>query len=80
MKDSHKQGTVTRGQREKIQNGQMGDKKFEDDGGAGVKHLQRGPDCTLEVYMSEESEEVITELRVWTRHGGSSKSVSCQEL
>ena len=29
---------VMRGQREKIQNGQMGDKRFEDEGGAGVQH------------------------------------------
>ena len=26
------------GQREKLQNGQMGDKRFEDEGGAGVQH------------------------------------------
>ena len=31
-------GTVVRGQREKIQNGQMGDKMFEDEGGEGVQH------------------------------------------
>ena len=35
-----------------------------------------GPDCTVEVYMSEESEEAVTVLR----QGGSSKSGSCQEL
>ena len=35
-----------------------------------------GPDCTVEVYMSEETEEVVTVLR----QGGSSKSESCQEL
>ena len=33
-------------------------------------------DCTVEVYMSEESEEGVTVLR----QGGSSKSESCQEL
>ena len=35
-----------------------------------------GLDCTVEVYMSEESEEEVTVLR----RGGSSKSESCQEL
>ena len=35
-----------------------------------------GPDCTVEVYISEESEEVVTVL--W--QGGSSKSESSQEL
>ena len=35
-----------------------------------------GPDCTVEVYMSEESEEGVTVLR----QGESSKSESCQEL
>ena len=36
-----------------------------------------GPDCTVEVYVPEESEEGgVTELR----QGGSSKSESCQEL
>ena len=29
---------MVRGQREKIQNGPTGDKKFEDEGGAGVQH------------------------------------------
>ena len=39
--------------------------------------ISRGePDCRVEVYMSEESEEGVTVLR----QGGSSKSESCQEL
>ena len=38
-------------EREKILNGKMGDKKFGDEGGL---------DCTVEVYMSEESEEGVT--------------------
>ena len=29
---------VVKGQRKKIQNRSMGDKKFEDEGGAGVQH------------------------------------------
>ena len=36
-----------------------------------------GPDCTVEVYMPEESEESVTVLR---QGGGSSKSESCLEL
>ena len=38
QKDSQEQGAVVRGQREKIQNGQRGDKRFEDRGGAEVQH------------------------------------------
>ena len=39
--------------------------------------ISRGvPDCTVEVYMSEESKEGVTVLR----QGGSSKSESCREL
>ena len=54
----------------------MGDKRFGDEGGKRVLHQQRGPDCTVEVYVSEESEERVTVLR----QGGSTKSESCQEL
>ena len=35
-----------------------------------------GLDCTVEVYMSDESEEGVRVIR----QGGSSKSESCQEL
>ena len=45
------------GQREKIYNGQMGDKKFGDERAA---LAEAGLDCTVEVYMSEESEEGVT--------------------
>ena len=37
QKDNQEQGTVVRGQRERIQNGQTGDKKFEEEGGASVQ-------------------------------------------
>ena len=37
-KDGQEQGTVVRGQREKIQSGQMGDKRLGDDCGARVLH------------------------------------------
>ena len=40
----------------------MGDKKFGVEGRMRVQHLQRGPDCTVEVCMSEESEEGVTVL------------------
>ena len=33
----------------------MGIKRFGNEGGAKVQHLQRGSDCTVEVYMLEES-------------------------
>ena len=56
-----------RGQSKEIQNGQMGDRRFEDEG---------GPDSTVEVYMSEESEEGVTVLR----QGGQLRSESCLEL
>ena len=38
QKDSQEQGTVVRGQREKIQNGQMGDKRLGDEGGEREQH------------------------------------------
>ena len=38
--------------------------------------VEAGLDCTVEVYMSEESEEEVTV--IW--QGDSSKSESCQEL
>ena len=38
MEDSQEQGAVMRKQREKIKNGQNGNKRFEDEGGAGVLH------------------------------------------
>ena len=37
-KNSQGQGAVVRGQREKIQNGQTGDKRFENEGGVRVQH------------------------------------------
>ena len=38
QKGSQEQGTVVREQREKMRNGQMRDKRFGDQGGAGVQH------------------------------------------
>ena len=58
---------MVRGQREKIQNGQMGNKRFEDEGGAGCSICRRELDCTVEVYLSKESEEGVTVLRVGTQ-------------
>ena len=37
-KKSQEQGTIVRVQSEKIQNGQKGDKRFEDEGWARVQH------------------------------------------
>ena len=37
-------------------------------------------DCAVEVYVSEESEERVTVLRVGTQQRGNSKSESCQEF
>ena len=39
-----------------IQNEQMGDKRFGDEGGQECSISRGGPDCTVEVYMPEESE------------------------
>ena len=42
----------------------MGDKRFGDEGGARECSISRGrPDGTVEVYMSEESEEGVIVLR-----------------
>ena len=61
QKDSQERGVVVGGRREKIYNGRMGDTRFGDESAALVKG---GPDSTVEVYVSEESEErVITVLR-----------------
>ena len=52
------------GQMEKIYNGQMGEKRFEDEGGGERAALaEAGLDCTVEVYMSEESKEGFTVIR-----------------
>ena len=72
---------MVRKQREKIQNGPTGDKKFKDeDGGGSAELADERIDCTVEVYLSEESEERVTVLRVGTQQGGSSRCESCQEF
>ena len=38
QKDSQERGTVVEGQREKIYNGQMGDRRLGDEGGGRVQH------------------------------------------
>ena len=53
---------MVRVQREKIYNGQTGYKRFGDENGARVSISRGGPDCTVEVYMSEQSEEGVTVL------------------
>ena len=59
-----------RGQREKIQNGQKGDKKFEDEGERECNISRGGLDYTVEIYRSEESEARVTVLRIGTQHWG----------
>ena len=51
------------GQREKINNGQTEDKKFGDEGVARAALAEAGLNCTVEVYMLEESEEGVTVIR-----------------
>ena len=56
---------MVRGQREKILNGQTGDKRFKDEGWAGAQHKPRqGLDCIVEVYVSKESKKEVTVLQV----------------
>ena len=56
------------GQREKkIQNGQMEDKRCDDEGWGGSARLaDGGPDCMVEIHRPEESEEELTVLREGT--------------
>ena len=58
-----------REQREKIHNGQKGDKRFENEGGWKCCISRVGPDCTVEVCRSEESEEEVTVLQVGMQQG-----------
>ena len=46
----------------------MGDKRFEDEDGAGVQRWQRGADCTVELCMLEEGVTVL-------RQGGAAPTV-----
>ena len=54
----------------------MGDRNWRRGWGGSDALAEGGPDCTVEIYMLEESEDRVTVLR----QGGSSKSESCQEL
>ena len=59
----------------------MGNKKFEERGWGGSAALaDKEPDCTVDVYMSDESKEGVTVLPVGTQQEGSSKSESRQEF
>ena len=53
-----------------IQNGQKGNKRFEDEGERECNISRRGLDCTVKIYRSEESEERVTVLRIGTQHWG----------
>ena len=59
------------GQKEKIQNGQKGDKRFEDEGEREYNISRGGLDCTVKIYRSKESEEGgVTVLQIGTQHWG----------
>ena len=70
------QGTVVRGRGRRYRIGRWGIGGLETRVTRECSISRGGPDCTVEVYMSEESEEGVTVLR----QRGSSKSESCQEL
>ena len=61
QKDSQEHGMVVRGQRMTI--GRWGKRSLETRVGQECSISRGKPDCTVEVYMSEESEEGVTVLR-----------------
>ena len=72
--------------REKRQNGQKEDKRFDGEGGTGVLHRPRGSGLTVELYRPEGSEEEVTVLQYGVtvevtvlQAGDSSRRESCQE-
>ena len=68
---------VVRGQREKIQNGQMRDKKSGDKGGARLQYQQRGPRLySGGIHVGGVQGGGVTVLC----QGSSSKNESCQEF
>ena len=64
QKDSQKQGAVVRRQKEKIQNGLMRIRSLKTRVGreCSISRQRDTVDCTVEVYMLEESEERVTVL------------------
>ena len=76
QKDSQEQGTVVGGRGRGYIMGRWGIGGLETRVGRKCSISRGGPDCTVEVYVSDESEQEVTVLR----QGGSSKSESCQEL
>ena len=69
-----------RKQREKIQNGQKGIRRLKVRVRRKCSIGSGGPDLTVEVYRSEESDEEVTVLQVWTQQGDNSRNESCQEF
>ena len=61
---------MVRGQREKIQNDQKGEKSFDDEGRWECSISRGGPDCTVEVYWSEETKKGVAVLQVNTQQDG----------
>ena len=66
-----------RGQRNEIYIGQMGDKRFGDEGGAKVQHQSRGGQIVQWTYTCRRSSRKESQCDGMR---GSSKSESCQEL
>ena len=60
---------MVEGQREKIPNGQTEIRRLKTRVGGSVALEDEGLDCTVEVYMLEESEEEVAVLRVGTQQG-----------
>ena len=70
-------------QRENIQSWNYRIKRSEGERGAGVLHLQMGPDLTVEVHKLEEREKEVTVMvdvgspaGAWTQQRGRSRSES----
>ena len=76
QKDGQERGTVVRGRERRYRMGKWGIGGLEIRVGRECSISREGPDSTVEVYMSEESEEG---LQCYGREG-SSKSENCQEL
>ena len=84
QKNSQKQGTVVREQREKIQSVRKRDKRFKGEGGAEVLHKQRESQIEQWRHISGRSprrkSQCYHKKEVGTQQRGSSKSESCQEF
>ena len=62
QKNNQEQGTVLRGQR-RYKMGRWGMRSLDARVGQGCSISRGGPDCTVDIHMSEESEVGVTVLR-----------------